>query len=147
LGQLSELKNERFQETSGNPYRRGLYVHTQRTYPYPMFATFDGADGNACLVLRDRSTTPLQALTLLNDPAIDECARRLGERLRHATLDETSRLVLGCELCVSRAPEAHEWEILQGLAAELRGLSATEEEVWYGVARALLNLEETITRE
>ena len=147
LGQLSELKNERFQETSGNPYRRGLYVHTQRTYPYPMFATFDGADGNACLVLRDRSTTPLQALTLLNDPAMDECARRLGDRLRESTLDETNRLMLGCELCLSRVPEEHERKILQGLVDDLRGLSATEAEVWYGVARALLNLEETITRE
>jgi mono/diheme cytochrome c family protein len=147
LGQLSELKNERFQETSGNPYRRGLYVHTQRTYPYPMFATFDGADGNACLVLRDRSTTPLQALTLLNDPAIDDCARRLGERLQEGTLDDTHRLVLGCHLCLSRDPGEPEREILQRLVGELRDLSATEAQVWHGVARALLNLEETITRE
>ena len=74
LSQLSELKNERFREADGSPYRRGLYVFMQRTFPYPMFATFDGPDGNLCAMQRDRSTTPLQALTLLNDPAMDECA-------------------------------------------------------------------------
>ena len=147
LGQLSELKNERFQETAGNPYRRGLYVHTQRTFPYPLFATFDGADGNSCLVMRDRSTTPLQALTLLNDPAMDECARRLGSRIRESTLDETARLKLAFELCVARPPEPEERAILTELVTVLRQLSSSEEAVWQGVARAVLNLEETITRE
>jgi hypothetical protein len=147
LGQLSELKNERFQETAGNPHRRGLYVHTQRTFPYPLFATFDGADGNSCLVMRDRSTTPLQALTLLNDPAMEECARRLGQRLRESTLDETARLNLAFELCLARRPDAGERAILDDLLASLRGSPATEEAVWQGVARAVLNLEETITRE
>jgi hypothetical protein len=147
LGELSELKSERFQETAGNPYRRGLYVHTQRTFPYPLFATFDGADGNACLVMRDRSTTPLQALTLLNDPAMDDCARRLGRRIQESTLDETSRLNLVFELCVARPPDDRERAILNELVTTLRGLPSSEETVWQGVARAVLNLEETITRE
>lgn len=147
LGEASDLKSERFQETGGNPYRRGLYVHTQRTFPYPFFATFDGADGNSCLVQRDRSTTPLQALALLNDPAMEECARRLGTRLQAATLDESARLSLAFELCLSRQPEMEERVIVQDLLESLRGASGSDDALWQGVARTLLNLEQTITRE
>jgi hypothetical protein len=47
----------------GERHRRGVYVHVQRTLAYPMLATFDAADGNQPCIRRDRSTTPLQALT------------------------------------------------------------------------------------
>ena len=147
LGQLSELKNERFQEAQGSPYRRGLYVHAQRTFPYPMFAAFDAPDGNSCQVQRDRSITPLQALMLLNDPAWEACFRALGDRLRTASLDDAARLELGCQLCLARAPEEGDWPIWRQLLDRLRAEGADETTVWQGVARTLLNLDETITRE
>jgi hypothetical protein len=50
-------------------------------------------------------------------------------------------------LCLARRPDAGERAILDDLLASLRGSPATEEAVWQGVARAVLNLEETITRE
>lgn len=147
LSQLSELKNEKFQESSGSPHRRGLYVHMQRTFPYPMFATFDGPDGNFCAMSRDRSTTPLQALTLLNDPALDECARALGRQLLTVTQDEQGRVEHGFALCLARSPHPAEQTVIQQLIEEQRRSGAGEEAVWFGVARALLNLDETITRE
>lgn len=147
LSQLSELKNERFQESSGSPYRRGVYVHMQRTFPYPMFATFDAPDGNFCTMVRDRSTTPLQALTLLNDPAMDDCARTFGRRLMDVTQDEIGRIEYGFQLCLARTPDPAEIGVLRHLVAQQRDSGTAEEVTWTGVARTLLNLDETITRE
>ena len=147
LGQLAELKNENFKEANGNPHRRGLYVHMQRTFPFPMLAAFDAPDGNQCIVVRDRSTTPMQALTLLNEPTIDECARVLGKRLMSATQEQRGRLLTGFELCLSRQPTDAEFAVLQGLVERQLKSGAKEEAVWYGVARTLINLDEFITRE
>lgn len=147
LRDLDELKNERFQESSGRPYRRGLYVHMQRTYPYPMFAAFDGPDGNACTIVRDRSITATQALTLLNDPAIDECCRALGQRLMESTADDSGRVRHAFEWCLGRAPSPAEEEIIRQLVRQQQEAGASESLVWAGVARTMLNLDETITRE
>ncbi len=147
LGQLAELKNENFREAHGNPHRRGVYVHMQRTFPFPMLAAFDAPDGNQCIVMRDRSTTPMQALTLLNEPTLDECARVLGKRLMSATQDQRGRLLLGFELCLSRPPLDAELTIMQSLVERQLRAGAKEEAVWRGVARTLLNLDEFITRE
>ena len=147
LGQLAELKNENFKEANGNPHRRGVYVHMQRTFPFPMLAAFDAPDGNQCVVMRDRSTTPMQALTLLNEPTLDECARILGKRLMSATQEQRGRLLTGFELCLSRPPTDAELAILQSLVERELKTGATEEAVWHGVARTLINLDEFITRE
>ncbi len=64
-------------------YRRGLYTFFQRTVPYPMLMTFDAPDSNLSCVRRDRSNTPLQALTLWNDPVFFECSQALGRRIVH----------------------------------------------------------------
>ena len=62
-------------------YRRGLYVFAQRTAPYPVWLTFDQADPSEVCARRECSTTPLQALTLLNNPVFAECAQGLGRRM------------------------------------------------------------------
>ena len=147
LSELSELKNERFQESSGSPYRRGIYIHMQRTFPYPMLATFDGTDGNQCLMLRDRSTTPMQALTLLNEPALEECAQALAERLSNLSHDDHLKVQAGFLWCLSRSASQEESQVLHELVTTQRRLNASEEAVWHGVARTLLNLDEMITRE
>ncbi len=63
-------------------YRRGLYTFSKRTAPFAMFATFDAPSGEVCVARRDVSNTPLQALTLLNDPAFTEAAQALGASWR-----------------------------------------------------------------
>ena len=62
-------------------YRRGLYTFWRRTSPYPSFMTFDATSREFCTVRRVRTNTPLQALTLLNDPASFEAARALAARV------------------------------------------------------------------
>ena len=91
--------------------------------------------------------TPLQALTLLNDPVFVECSRALGERLRKSKPDDDERLRFAFELCLSRSPTERENAILMELVQRQRKLGAKEETVWFGLARAILNLEEFTTRE
>ncbi|HUR53567.1 MAG TPA: DUF1553 domain-containing protein, partial [Gemmataceae bacterium] len=128
-------------------HRRGVYIHAQRTLPHPSLAVFDGADGNQPCARRDRSVTPLQALTLLNDPVFVECARALGERVRAAHAADADRFGYAFELCLARPPTARELGVLVDLVQRQRASGAKEEAVWFGVARTLLNLEEFTTRE
>ena len=125
LGQVKRVWN-----TSLGPdrTRRGLYTFTYRVTPPPAFAVFDAPDGLSTCTRRNRSNTPLQALTLLNDPAYFEAAQALAKVIEKEGLANAFRR------CTSRAPEATELAIL----TPLDRLSA---------ARALLNLDETITRD
>jgi hypothetical protein len=125
LGQVKRVWN-----TSQGPdrTRRGLYTFTYRVTPPPAFAVFDAPDGLSTCTRRNRSNTPLQALTLLNDPAYFEAAQALAKVI------EKEGLATAFRRCTSRAPEAAELAVL----TRLDRLSA---------ARALLNLDETITRD
>jgi hypothetical protein len=141
-GSGEELKPE----TAGYR-RRSIYVHVQRTQVHPVLATFDPADPNQSCASRGRSCTPMQALTLLNDPTFVECARALGQRLMNAHEDREARLSHGFQLCLGRAPAAGELAILVELVEKQRQRNAAEEAVWSGVARTLLNLEQFTMRE
>lgn len=127
--------------------RRGVYIHVQRTLTYPMLAAFDGADGNQPCLRRDRSTTPMQALTLLNDPVFVEAAKALAVRIQKATPDQDGRLRFGIQLCLGRAATARELAVLSDLVAAQRKLGAKDDAVWTGVARTLINIDAFITRE
>ena len=79
VSELTYAGSARWVESTGpDRYRRGLYTWFQRTSPYPMLMTFDAPESNVTCTRRDRSNTPLQALTLLNDPVFQECAQSLG---------------------------------------------------------------------
>ncbi len=125
LGQVKRVWNTSKGE---DRTRRGLYTFTYRVTPPPAFAVFDAPDGLSTCTRRNRSNTPLQALTLLNDPAFFEAAQALAKVI------EKEGLATAFRRCTSRAPEAAELAVL----AKLDPLSA---------ARALLNLDETITRD
>jgi hypothetical protein len=113
-------------------YRRALYVYWKRGSPYPSLLNFDAVKRDACTVTRATTTTPLQALTLLNDPAYVEFARMLGQRMlkdrealgraRGLTKPEedAKRLAYGFRLCASRAPTEPETEILRKLLDDQR---------------------------
>jgi hypothetical protein len=154
------------ESTGPDRYRRGFYTWFQRTSPYPMLVTFDAPDGVVCCVRRDRSDTPLQALALLNDVTFVACARALGKRLAEVPgSDARQKVRFGVRLCLGREPTAAElerltrlWEELQALyraqpdqAAQLLGQAkpgaASDTAAWVALARTLLNLDETITRD
>ena len=147
-------------------YRRGLYTYTKRTAPFAAFATFDMPTSEIACVRRERSNTPLQALTLLNDPAFVEAARALGRRVvAEGPADAEGRARLAFRLCVGRSPTADEVApIVDFQARQVARLASGELDAgkingepakgdpaelasWATVARALLNLDETITKE
>ena len=149
-------------------HRRGLYIFAQRTVPYPTSMTFDQADPTQSCARRDRSNTPLQALTLLNNEVFLECSQGLAARLQQ--LPEGSaraRIGHGFELCVARPPSPAELSRLerlleQGIAAACRPPRASPAGVaesangesdsaraagWVALSQVLLNLDEFMTRE
>jgi hypothetical protein len=156
--------------TSEGPdrFRRGMYTFTFRNSLHPALATFDAPDANAPCTRRLRSNTPLQALNLLNDVAWMEFARGLAARaLRDLqTEDDTARLGYAFRLATSRSAEADELKILADLLNRKRrdfaedpasavpltkdvpeGAAKDEFAAWIIVARTILNLDETISRE
>ena len=148
-------------------YRRGIYTWTWRLTPHPMLTLFDAPDASMACTRRDRSNTPVQALTLLNDPSFLECARGLARRVIGAAASDPERFELAFQICLSRDPQADEIELVNALLqeqlAELSGdLVAArkiagvdtgtdgdvlQEAAWVVVCRAMLSLDEFLTRE
>jgi hypothetical protein len=83
----------RFVQDHGDKlYRRGMYTFIKRTAPPPSMLIFDASNRDQCEVTRQRTSTPLQALVLLNDPQVLEAARVLAQRLLRDGADDNSRL-------------------------------------------------------
>src|SRR5262249_30631893 len=141
-----------------------------RTFPYPMLKDFDGADSSAPCTRRERSNTPQQALTLLNDPVFTECARALGLRLAGAAQGAPRHgIEHAFRLCLARLPGPREADVVSQVYEAHRsvyaageaeaalallggegmppGVTPAEAAAWVAVARTLLNLDEFITRE
>jgi hypothetical protein len=168
LADLGYANSVKWKDSTGKErYRRGLYIHFQRTVPYPQLMTFDSPDSNVACSRRRRSNTPLQALNLLNDPVFFEAATALGVRvLREAPADRRARLDYAFRLCLGRAPSDSERERLtkyldqhaEDLKKDLKaaealspaaaeGADPVEGALWTGLGRVLLNLDEFVNRE
>ncbi|MCA9006389.1 MAG: PSD1 domain-containing protein [Planctomycetaceae bacterium] len=136
-------------------YRRGLYTLILRTSPYAQSVIFDAPNPSQTCSRRDRSNTPLQALTLLNDPVFFEAARNLAQQvLKEQQGDLEEQLRYAFRLCLSREPQAQEVARLKLLYQQELNQSETsegkiskEEAAWTVVASVLLNLHEFITRD
>lgn len=91
-----------------NSNRRSVYLMTQRIQRHPFLALFDGPDTNASTARRVTSTTPLQALYLMNDPFVHEQSQAFAKRLLAERSDDRDRIKLAWLLLFSRPPEASE---------------------------------------
>src|SRR5262249_39679306 len=108
-------------------YRRSLYTFWKRTVPPPAMVTFDAAERNVCLVRRQSTNTPLQALVLLNDTQTVEAARHLGERmLREGGVSAEDRVAWVFRAVTGREPGSREAKVLVRLLAEQRALFASD---------------------
>jgi hypothetical protein len=152
-------------------YRRGLYTFWKRSLPFPALNTFDVPSGETSCPRRVRSNTPLQALTTLNEKTFVEAAQAMALRLmKEGGPDAGSRVAYAFELCTSRKPTAVEQHALlefwreqyeyfenrtsAALSVAVPDVSHIPPDVnmhqvaaWAMVSRAILNLDETITKE
>ncbi len=154
-------------------FRRAAYTYRWRNTPHPALKVFDAPDGLATCTRRIRSNTPLQALTLMNDPAFVELSIGLARRLMAEAESSANRIRLGFQLCLGREPDAEELrlitELVAGQQTEFAAQTAEAKAVvskasslgqagkpagsdaalaaWTMASRVLLNLDETITRE
>jgi hypothetical protein len=100
-------------------YRRSLYTFWKRTVPPPAMTTFDAADKSTCSVTRQSTSTPLQALVLLNDVQFVEAARFVGERvLKEGGKSPDERAAFAFRLVTGRRPSDRERAVLVALLAE-----------------------------
>ena len=168
--QLNFPKREYEADHGDNQYRRGVYTHWQRTFLHPMLMAFDAPSREECTAERPRSNTPLQSLTLLNDPSFVEAARVFAEKIiQQGGPDKTQRLKWAYEHALARPPQKEEISALGELfekhlqkyqqdknaAAKTlvvgdwptdKAIDPAELAAWTSVSRTILNLHETITR-
>ena len=119
-------------------YRRSIYTYQKRTAPFAMYTTFDASSGESCLAKRDVSNTPLQALTLMNDPMFVEIADTLGKRMSEIEGDDGVKIEAGFQWLLIRKPNEDEMQMLRAFH--------DKHPDWTSVARVLLCLDEAITK-
>ena len=153
-------------------YQRGVYVHWQRQFLHPMLKALDAPSREECTAQRARSNTPLEALVMLNDPAMIDAAVAFAAALLKCEPEENSdaKIKRAFELTVSRQPDSFELTSLSKLLdSEIQHYRAQPEDAgklldtidknvaiesvdpqqlaaWTTLTRALLNLQETVTR-
>jgi len=157
-------------DTDERQWRRGLYMHWQRTFLHPMLANFDAPARDECAAARSPSNTPQQALTLLNDPVFVEAARVFAARLLQdaGATDDAARIERAYRTALNRPPRDRELASLTEFLAAQReafraaptdaqaalavglaprgDLDPVEHAAWTQLARVLLNTQEVITR-
>jgi hypothetical protein len=167
---LNFPKREYQADTDRKQWRRGVYVHWQRQYLHPMLRAFDAPTREECAAQRPRSNTPLAALVLLNDPTFIEAARVFAQRvLTKGGIGDADRVAFAFRETTSRVPDEVERDVLLrlletnraryradpkaaaevikiGLAPVPKSTDVIELAAWTAVCRALLNLNETVSR-
>src|SRR5687768_5426012 len=145
--------------TQHNPFkavyesnRRSVYLMTQRIQRHPFLALFDGADPSASTPARPTSTTPVQALYLLNDPFVHEQAKQIAARLLKEASDDEARLQRASQLLFARSFSKDEiasgLQYLAAIRPKLAELPTPPDQVeqtaWSSYLRALVRLNEFV---
>ncbi|MEN8785192.1 MAG: DUF1553 domain-containing protein [Akkermansiaceae bacterium] len=161
----------RYRQDKGEKlYRRSMYTYWKRSSPMPNMLIFDSPSREKCVIQRQRTNTPLQALVTLNDPQFLEAARAFAQRLLRS--DKSSiggRIDLAYRFATARPASGREVEILTNLYQENlnrfksapetateflkagesprdESLDASELAAWMVVAQTIMNLDESLTR-
>jgi len=138
-GAAANYSKSNWQASEGTDrYRRSIYTYQKRTAPFAMYTTFDATSGETCVAKRDSSNTPLQALTLMNDPMFVEIAQAYGKRMQSLKGSDDTRISLGFRWLLTRAPEGDELKMLMAFH--------NRHQDWAALARVMLCLDESITK-
>lgn len=145
-------------------YRRSLYTFSKRTAPFALYNTFDAPTGESCVAKRDMSNNPLQALALMNDQVFIEPAQAMGKELAAKQEGDEARATELFRRFMIRPPDTDEVGMLTSFAAQERSRfqedpkaarklcgaddkDVAERATWTAVARAVMNLDEWVTRD
>ena len=149
-------------------YRRSLYMFWKRTAPPPAMLNLDAPLRDTCVVRRISTNTPLQALTIENEPAFLEAARLMAQRLLNPAMNENQRWDLAFKMTLARSPKPSELAVLKralsqyrrkysvdeasakkllavGDAPQAKGVSPSEQAAWMIVCSTLMNTDEFLT--
>ena len=159
-GQFTQVDRNWTADTGPDRYRRGMYTYFIRSAAHPGLILFDAPIAQESVTRRNRSNTPLQALTLLNDASQTEFASALARRVLEHSESRDERIRHAFEICLSRPPRpAERWrmqELVSGMAdafasdpdaLERSGADSPRGAAWTAAARVLLNLDEFVTRQ
>lgn len=166
------ISNNTYKQDAGpNLYRRSLYTYWRRTIPPPTMLAFNAAEREVCVARKERTNTPLQALTMMNNVTFVEASRFLAERmLRSTETNVATQIVAGFQMLVGRSPSDVEAATMMDayrtfltkyksdltLAEELLGVGEKERDTSLDVAEhaamtmvasLMMNLDETVTKE
>ena len=167
FGQFTQVNREWKTAEGSDRYRRGMYTFFRRSAAYPGLAMFDAPNAQATTTRRNRSNTPLQALTLLNDQTQTEFSRALAKAtLEQGGATRSVRIRYIFERCLTRLPEPQEEDRLRSFLARMVDDFRTQPEAiqdvigedpeggdkpllaaWTAASRVLLNLDEFVTRQ
>jgi hypothetical protein len=124
------MGNPKYEQGHGDDlHRRSLYTFWKRTVPPPSMIAFDAAERNVCLAKRQSTSTPLQALSLLNDVQMTEAARFISQRmLQEGGSNVESRVTWAFRLVTSRHPNKDEIKVLEQLFNEQREIFVADQQ-------------------
>ncbi|MYB52025.1 MAG: DUF1553 domain-containing protein, partial [Acidobacteriia bacterium] len=159
-GQFTQVDRNWEADKGPSRFRRGMYTYFIRSAAHPGLILFDAPIAQESVTRRNRSNTPLQALTLLNDESQTEFASALATRIREHSGDREERIRHAFEVCLARQPRPPETERLAGFLSQMTDAFATDSEAlretgastpreaaWTAAARVMLNLDEFVTRQ
>ena len=145
-------------------HRRSLYTFSKRTAPFALYTTFDAPSGEVCVARREVSNSPLQALSLLNDAVFIEPSQAIGKQLAEDDASDEARAAEVFRRLIVRPPDGQELAMLvdfagkqrerfsanESAAAQVAGERSgnlVERATWTAVARAVMNLDESVTKD
>ena len=159
-GQFTQVDRKWNADEGPDRYRRGMYTFFSRSAAHPGLVLFDAPIAQESVTRRNRSNTPLQALTLLNDESQTEFATALAQRVRDSTASRSERIQTAFEICLTRPPTEAEHSRLDRFIARMEDEFATDPETiaragadsasdaaWTAAARVMINLDEFVTRQ
>jgi hypothetical protein len=170
-GLWESISNAKYKQDHGDAlYRRSLYTFWRRTIAPPTLATLGAAEREVCTVRSDRTNTPLQALTLINNITFVEASRFLAERMLRQSEEVPRQISHGCRLVLGREPKSVELNVLVDAHASFlkrfeqdddgaigllgvgekprdESLDAVQHAAMTMTASLILNLDETLCKE
>ena len=131
-------------DSGDNLFRRSLYTFWKRTVPPPSMMIFDAPTRDDCVVVRQKTSTPLQSLALMNDPQYLMAAEHLSNKIFEKKLSQTEKIIKLYRTITSRFPNNFEINRLKDYIKDFQQTNNTDERVAFiSLTQLIYNLDET----